>query len=136
MNKFQLVRANVSDVWFDFKNQVKGKFSPSEETRAYTRELFSTVTRGWVAWQVFIIAINLLGSVISLFEHEWNQAFLYFLIAGLFFLLAFDHLMLNFARKVNEQLLGIAHSQQKTMNDMLDDFEMIAGTDTKNGEFD
>ena len=132
MNKFQLARANVSDALFDFRAQVKAFFTPSD----YTREAFSTVTRGWVAWQAFIIGVNLASSILYLFQGEWLLSFLYFLISALFFLLAWDHLIMNMARKTIETLLGVCHGQQKTMHQMLDDFEMISGAPVRGEEFD
>lgn len=132
MNKFQLARANVSDALFDFRAQVKAFFTPSD----YTREAFSTVTRGWVAWQAFIIGVNLASSILYLFQSEWLLSFLYFLISALFVLLAMWELMLNMARKTIRSLLDICHAQQATMHQMLDDFEMVSGAPVRGEEFD
>lgn len=118
------VREMFSDKWM----QVKAFFSPSD----YTREAFSTVTRGWVAWQVFLIGINLLSSVVHLFQSNWLIAFLYFLISALFALVASYELMMNMARKTIDNLFEVARQQQKTMHEMMD---VIEGT-TPTGEFD
>lgn len=132
MNKFQLARANVSDALFDFRAQVRAFFTPSD----YTREAFSTVTRGWVAWQAFIIGINLVSSIFYLFQSEWLLSFLYFLVSALFALLAMWELMLNVARKAIQNLLEVCHAQQATLHQMLDDFEMINGAPVRGEEFD
>lgn len=110
--------------------RVKNFFTPSD----YTREMFSTVSRGWVAWQAIIIAIMWVSTVLHLLDSEWLYAWYAFLIGALFVVIAFQDLILNMARKTIESLFEVARDQQKTMHQMLDDFETISGVSTRNSE--
>lgn len=120
------VREMFRDKWL----QVKAFFTPSD----YTREMFSTVTRGWVAWQAFLIVIFWTNAVFYLASSDWMLAWYSFLIGVLFGLVAFYQLMHNMARKIIDALTMLAHDQQKTMYRMLDDMEMITGVTPRNSE--
>jgi hypothetical protein len=129
MNKFQLFRATLSDQWFDFKNQVRAFFTPSD----YTREMFSTVSRGYVAWMAFVILINFFSGMSSLFDSQWNEGFLYMIVSALFFIMFWDQMILNMARRTIESLLGVARDQNKMLNEMLDD-ELARSSGISRGE--
>lgn len=114
-------REMFSDWWL----QVKAKLTPSD----YTREAFSTVSRGYVIWMAFIILINLFSGLDSIFrEQEYNEGFLYILISGLFGIMFMDRLTLNMAERIIERLLGVTKDQHRMLSEIL--------TDAEAGEFD
>lgn len=127
-DRFLAARANVGEALFDVRMAARNFFTP----RDYTREMFSTVSRLYVCWMIFLVGMNGTFGITKFAEGKWNEGFLYLLVAALFAIMFFNELMLNMAQRSIKLLLGVADDQHRVIEEMM---AVGFGTD-ETGEFD